>query len=901
MFYAIPDTLLTGPSILNTPRFSGVNPYTGRDVYLDSIHLVGDIDLGVNMVYGFNSSGIRGFFPTSDVRFGLGDNLFGQDRTVNQNGYSFSWQGSSSTTTFLPTGSIQMGGAAKLIPDRTNGIVDFANWQCDTCGSSVRAERYYFTSVSPQPFPNDTLRTKVNVSYIYSPQGDMLAFKAQTALRIQAPYVSFDQSTIMNVGGSIPLIISGCCTLTLTPLMDFHIDDSAKTAALGVYGSRVKWSGRKQSYAQQDFGYLDFVQTDSGTSTSKSRFDLYTNNNNTLGKRLSVDNTGTLSLFKWSIPGQRMLVINTDNTVDTLAIPSGGGGGSVTPAALTKTDDTNVTLTLGGTPSTALLQATSITVGWTGTLADARITSSSNWNAAYNDKINSAGFSGSTLTLTQQDAGTVTATGIQGTITETDNNLTLSSNVIGTNKAVQSLTDGATITWNAQSGYNARVTLGGNRTLAITNPQEGDYYTITIVQDGTGGRTLTLPGGGSAIISTTANDSTTLTAYYRNSAYEWGYKGVSNFIFTDGNGFDGTVTLSNTTPTLSLTTTVSNTQVMFSNSGAINGSAALTFSSGTLGVGAAGSTLGTLTLSGNTSGTISIKGQAAAGTYNFNLPTTAGTSGYFLTSGGGSGTAMTWTDPTSIITIGSFGSSPNANGLSWASAILRMQPADGSNPGGVSTTSQTFAGDKTFTASVTLQSSGIRKLTLNTNMSAASEPGTFGILLGIQSLTYTDGGSARTVSNGQNVNFIDQMTIASTNAVTYSGDVSTLRIVGAPIAGSNMTFTGSTYSLFVASGETTLGGALRNKIQTVSSTTTLDNTQHTILVDASGGAVTINLPSVGGANSRVYVIKKIDASGNTVTIDGSGSQTIDGATTQTLSAQWASYTIQCDGTAWYIW
>jgi hypothetical protein len=46
--------------------------------------------------------------------------------------------------------------------------------------------------------------------------------------------------------------------------------------------------------------------------------------------------------------------------------------GGVTPAALTKTDDTNVTLTLGGTPATALLQATSLTLGWTGTLATGR-------------------------------------------------------------------------------------------------------------------------------------------------------------------------------------------------------------------------------------------------------------------------------------------------------------------------------------------------------------------------------------------------------------------------------------------------------------------------------------------------------------------------------------------------
>lgn len=38
-------------------------------------------------------------------------------------------------------------------------------------------------------------------------------------------------------------------------------------------------------------------------------------------------------------------------------------------AALTGTNDTNVTLTLGGAATTALLAATSVTVGWTGTLA----------------------------------------------------------------------------------------------------------------------------------------------------------------------------------------------------------------------------------------------------------------------------------------------------------------------------------------------------------------------------------------------------------------------------------------------------------------------------------------------------------------------------------------------------
>lgn len=50
----------------------------------------------------------------------------------------------------------------------------------------------------------------------------------------------------------------------------------------------------------------------------------------------------------------------------------GAGTSTVTPSALTKTDDTNITMTLGGTPATALLEATSLTLGWTGTLAVAR-------------------------------------------------------------------------------------------------------------------------------------------------------------------------------------------------------------------------------------------------------------------------------------------------------------------------------------------------------------------------------------------------------------------------------------------------------------------------------------------------------------------------------------------------
>ena len=44
----------------------------------------------------------------------------------------------------------------------------------------------------------------------------------------------------------------------------------------------------------------------------------------------------------------------------------------ITGSALTKTDDTNVTLTLGGSPSDALLAAVSLTLAWVGQLAVSR-------------------------------------------------------------------------------------------------------------------------------------------------------------------------------------------------------------------------------------------------------------------------------------------------------------------------------------------------------------------------------------------------------------------------------------------------------------------------------------------------------------------------------------------------
>lgn len=69
-----------------------------------------------------------------------------------------------------------------------------------------------------------------------------------------------------------------------------------------------------------------------------------------------------------------------------------------------------------------------------------------------------------------------------------------------------------------------------------------------------------------------------------------------------------------------------------------------------------------------------------------------------------------------------------------------------------------------------------------------------------------------------------------------------------------------------------------------------------VLVDTTAGAVTIILPSAADGKWQEYVIKKT-AGGNTLTLDGAGGETIDGAATQPITT-WMR--VWSDGTAWYI-
>lgn len=145
-----------------------------------------------------------------------------------------------------------------------------------------------------------------------------------------------------------------------------------------------------------------FYQDENGwdyNSVSNNLIHITVGGNVSIGGISSPDSMFTVVNGTWLKRGLRLGVpsgvgtkaLRIDGNGNVTYADTTTSGSSITPAALTKTDDTNVTLTLGGTPSTALLQATSLTLGWTGTLADDRIASAATWNAKLTNPLTTTG------------------------------------------------------------------------------------------------------------------------------------------------------------------------------------------------------------------------------------------------------------------------------------------------------------------------------------------------------------------------------------------------------------------------------------------------------------------------------------------------------------------------------
>jgi len=209
----------------------------------------------------------------------------------------------------------------------------------------------------------------------------------------------------------------------------------------------------------------------------------------------------------------------------------------------------------------------------------------------------------------------------------------------------------------------------------------------------------------------------------------------------DGSGSAGTVI--NTTGTIALPNLItagSGTKVTYDAKGRITASASLAESdiptlstagkvsgdaitSGTIGGSTSINTTGTIAAGALTSGATSVSSlilrdgdtnkvtiQTPADVtadYVLTLPPNDGGSGEVLTTNGSG--VLTWTAVSAsgaVTSMAAFGSTPNANGGSIATGVLTLQPADATNPGGVTTGAQTLAGAKTFSGAMSATAAG---------------------------------------------------------------------------------------------------------------------------------------------------------------------------------------------------
>ena len=98
---------------------------------------------------------------------------------------------------------------------------------------------------------------------------------------------------------------------------------------------------------------------------------------------------------------------------------------------------------------------------------------------------------------------------------------------------------------------------------------------------------------------------------------------------------------------------------------------------------------------------------------------------------------------------------------------------------------------------------------------------------------------------------------------------------------------------FVSEETSSLGGP---SVAYAAKTGTYTATATDCVVNCTSGTFTVALPAAAGAGAgRLYVVKNSGA--GTITVDGDGAETIDGAATATVAAG-AAVRLVCTGSAW---
>lgn len=622
---------------------------------------------------------------------------------------------------------------------------------------------------------------------------------------------------------------------------------------------------------------------------------------------LSLDSTTTSGVSLGASADAKTITIG-NNTVATSVVLNGTAGVSLgTPTIVASTIANNVslfatttgTITLGGTGAVTIGAASStgtINIGTTGTAAAQAINIGTTTSGTI-----TVGGTGATAVqlptgktkvgqtfLVQGGAVNITLPTVAGTLVGSGDT-TLPSGIVtssltsvgtltgltvtGTGTNVVSLTTGTTGAMTLDTGSTGAINIGtnanaktitlGNSSVAstialqnnITQPvgkthvtgtlgfvpaglfaswqNSIDGYTQLVLQNTSTGTTAS-----SDVV--VCNNNSTDSTYYGDFGINGGSFGGSTPFTTANN-----VYLTSTSSHLAIGTTTAHSILFVTNSGA---AAAMTIDAGgntTLGAGKS------LSLTGSTSGTVSLLTPATTTSYNLTFPAAAGTSGQVVTTTGSGNLAFTTLDltympdaafkkscrvaTTAALTINTAQTTIDGITITSTDRVLVKDQATPSQNGiytGLTTTTWTRVGDGDTASEIAGAIVNVDEGTANggkafkTTFKVADTIGTTNMLwnrlvdanastsIGVPTtangVDIAVGGNTIQLATGAvtdlAMNTMSATTITSVAASTYTR-ASTLYIGGAPVASTNATIT-SPYALYIASGNTYAGGGL---------------------------------------------------------------------------------------------
>lgn len=292
--------------------------------------------------------------------------------------------------------------------------------------------------------------------------------------------------TARNIGG-----VSFNGSANIVPQTIQTVDDTADATCFILFanssgnqtsGQQPKTnSGLTYNATTNNLAATTFTGSLSGNATSATSL-----TGGALGSVPYQTGANTTTMLAGNTTTTKQYLSQTGNgTVSAAPVWATIAGSDITGAALTKTDDTNVTLTLGGTPGTALLRAASLTLGWTGQLANSR-----------------GGTGQDSSAWAQGDIPYISATGVWNHLPKDTNATRYLSNTGTTNNpawAQINLANGVTgllSGTNGGTGVNngaSTITIGGNVTFS------GAFTTTFTI---TGNTSVTFPTSGT--LATTA-------------------------------------------------------------------------------------------------------------------------------------------------------------------------------------------------------------------------------------------------------------------------------------------------------------------------------------------------------------------------------------------------------------